>query len=74
MSLLLAVLTPLLALCQTGAAEQISIAVSPEVDISVGSPVRLDIEVRDIGGNPVPWEDFVEHHARKIHVYAVDEV
>jgi hypothetical protein len=42
--------------------------------IYAGEKSKLDLEVMDSFGDPVPWGDLMLHHERKIHIYAVHQV
>ena len=38
-----------------------------------GEPAKLQVTVRDLNGNPVPWDELLVVHGQKIHVIIVPD-
>jgi hypothetical protein len=56
----------------SGKSVDINIQINQEV--LVNEAVWLDVEISDVTGTPVPWEDLLEQHGRRVHIYVVHEV
>lgn len=53
---------------------RVSTALHTDPSILVNERSKLDLEVIDSFGEPIPWRDLVLHHERKIHIYVVHQV